>query len=256
MAFQSISTLHGSEFNSQVSMNFKYQYEDHLDKCITEDNLEMKSRTFAPSQFRCNRLSWFRLRGVAPDNGITPDRTLDFTAMIGTACHQYMQSHIKSMLGDDWVSVEDYLSEHPIQHNYTLTTSGYETLVEFHDIPIRFACDGIVRYNGKYYLLEIKTSDYQKFSELTTYKEEHHDQIQCYSALLSLPDVLVVYQDRLYGDIKCYELHFKPEELDEVFQRFDYVLKQVDANIAPDRLPAGDKWCTMCSWRKTCKQWG
>ena len=180
----------------------------------------------------------------------------DFTAMIGTACHQYMQSHIKSMLGDDWVSVEDYLSEHPIQHNYTLTTSGYETLVEFNDIPIRFACDGIVRYNSKYYLLEIKTSDYQKFSELTTYKDEHHDQIQCYSALLNLPDVLVVYQDRLYGDIKCYELHFNPEELDEVFRRFDYVLKQVHANIAPDRLPTGDKWCSMCNWRKTCKQWG
>lgn len=256
MGFQSISSMNASKFNSQTSMNLRYQYEDYLDAKIVETNLEPKSRTFAPSSFRCNRMSWFRLRGVQPDKGIAPDRVLDFTAMIGTACHQYMQSNIKSMLGEDWVSIPDYLSQHPIVHRYKLTESGYETQIEFLDIPIKFACDGIIRYNNKYYLLEIKTSERQSFVDLTTYKSEHYDQVLCYCALLNVHDALMMYQDRVYGDIKCYEINFDDLQFDEVFQRFNHVLDMVDANVAPDRLPTGDKWCSMCNWRKTCKQWG
>ena len=63
------------------------------------------------SYIRCRRISWFRLRGVLPDKDEAPDLTLNFTADIGTACHKIIQSNLSEMYGDNWIDVEDYLSE-------------------------------------------------------------------------------------------------------------------------------------------------
>ena len=30
----------------------------------------------------------------------------------------------------------------------------------------------------------------------------------------------------------------------------------VDAQVAPSRLPRGDKWCTNCPYTVKCKEWG
>lgn len=234
-------------------------YEDHVDQQIKEAAARPSSKNIAPSSFRCARIQWFRLRGVAPDAPKTADRTLQFTADIGTACHRIIQSNLKSALGDCWISVSDYLNKFPIPYQYELTADedSLETKVAILDPPIRFACDGIVFWDNRYWLLEIKTSEYSSFEDLTDIKAQHREQIRIYATLLGLSGVLTLYQDRLYGSLKCYEVKISNADKEAVLAKIRYIQECVDTCIAPEKLPPGDPWCSSsrCPYFQKCKQW-
>lgn len=258
MAFRPANFAHLAKFNSAASSDFIDFYEGILDNKIAARNSEPKHKTFAPSSFRCPRISWFRLRGVQPDVVSKPDRTMEFSAQIGTACHVEIQKNLQQALGDDWIDVETYLNDHPVQYEYELKKAGLETQITVYNPPVRFACDGIIRWKGEIYLLEIKTSEFTSFDELTDPKDKHVDQIKCYATLLGINHVLVLYQDRQYGGLKCYEMTITLSDNKFVLDRFKYVMDMVEANLAPEGLPKGDAWCTssMCPYYAKCKEWG
>lgn len=257
MSFKPVNFARLVKFNSAASSDFLDFYGSLIDKEIVEHDSEPKHRTFAPSAFRCPRVSWFRLRGVQPDIQKKPDRVMEFAAEVGTACHETIQRRLKANLGDDWMSVKQYLAEHPIQSKYELEEEELETKISIQDPPVRFACDGIIRWNGKIYFLEIKTSEFASFDELTSPKSQHIEQIRCYSALLGIEDVLVLYQDRQYGELKCYEVHVSHDERQAVLDKMKYVQDMVEANLAPEKLPKGDPWCSSshCIYYNKCKEW-
>lgn len=256
MSFQPLNFASVAKFNSATSSEFLSFYQDYVLQKLREDSLKPKNKTFAPSSFRCARKCWFRLRGVETDMLTNPDPVLNFKAEVGTARHEIIQSNLKEALGDDWIEVPDYLSKHPIPYEYTLTQKNLETLIEISDPPIRFACDGIIRWKDKIYLLEIKTADYDSWNSLTDWKAVHKDQIQCYSTLLGLPHVIVIYEDRQYGDLKFYEEFVNQLESQAVLDRMHYIQEMVECNLAPDRVPNGDYMCNNCEYRVKCKQWG
>lgn len=259
MAFRTVSFAHLARFNSAASSDFLDMYEQHVQDKLLAEAAEPSSKTFAPSSIRCDRISWFRLRGVDPDVPKTPDPVLNFTAEIGTACHEIMQRNLSEALGDNWIDVESYLKTYVPAWKYTVTKRGYETQVEILEpYPIRFACDGIIFWKGEYYLLEIKTAEFCSFDELTDPKSEHVNQIKTYLTLLGLSKALVVYQDRQYGNIKVYEMSITDADKSAILDNMENVLRMVDMNIAPDPLPKGDSWCTpsRCRYYKKCQAWG
>jgi len=260
MAFKKLSTISTTSFNSAASCDFLFDYEQFVSDKLKETKSVVRGKTFAPSSLRCDRLQWFKLRGTEPDSITTPDMSLSFIAELGTACHRNLQSNLIEFLGDNWLEVDDYLKTIDLGREYSLTkeSDSPETLVTFYDPPIRFACDGIVIYKGITYLLEIKTSELSSWQTLTTVKPEHADQIKTYSALLKLPNVLVIYQERQYGELKCFELKVPQSSWDETFKRFSMVMNCVKTNIAPEGLPIGDKWCTpsYCPYYKKCQEYG
>lgn len=68
--------------------------------------------------------------------------------------------------------------------------------------------------------------------------------------------MLVLYQDRQYGDIKCYEKHISESDNAAVLQEFKHVQLMAESNLAPDRLPNNDYMCTNCEYKKKCREWG
>lgn len=256
MAFRSVGAMQAARFNSSVSAIFLDQLEDFIQSEVSAANSEPKSKTFAPSSFRCMRKNWFRLRGTQPDTNRRADVVTDHTAKLGEACHTILQSRISRMLGANWISVRDFLTENPVPHKYRLEESGFETRVEFYDIPVRFACDGVLKIDGEYYLLEIKSSEASSFNGLTHWKAEHLDQTKCYMTLLGLQKVLFLYVDRLYGGLKCYEYHLTLADEASVKNTFETVIVCAQQNIAPQRLARGDKWCGMCEYKQSCEKWG
>jgi len=262
MGFKPIEPINnGVKFNSTVSSNFIDLYKNILQDRYSLQEHHIHSKTFAPSSFRCDRLSFFRLRGIQPDANPSIDFSLEFSAMLGTACHQEIQRNLKEAIGDQWVDVATFLTvvhKPPVEpYDYTIRNSGeLETQIEFFNPPVKFSCDGILKIAGEFYLLEIKTSEYQSFKVLKEPKPQHIDQIKCYCSLLNLHKALVLYQDRLYGDLKCYEITVTDYEMNEIFQRMYYVMDCVKNNIAPKRLDKGDYWCKYCNYKSTCKQWG
>lgn len=258
MAFRTANLQALVKFNSDASRKFIQQYEGFVLRKIESEVSEPPHRTFAPSSFRCSRKQWFRLRGTQPDKVERPDVALNFSAEVGTARHKVIQQNLKEMLKDDWIEVEDYFKSTELPSNYILTKSddGLETLVEFTDIPVRFAVDGIIRINGKIYLLEIKTSDHGAFAELTYPKPIHIDQVKCYCAMLNLFNVLMVYEDRQYGDMKCYQVNFSSLDQIDVMEKMKDLQTMAQSNLAPERLPHGDYMCSNCEYKKKCKEWG
>lgn len=257
MAFRSLAPAL-TRFNSASSSYLLDAYDDAVDEEIISKGSETKHRCFVPSAFRCMRYSWFRIRGVEPDQVDRPDRSLQFTADMGTACHEMIQKRLSAKLGDDWIDVESYMKDN-VSYSYSVTRKGYECLIEMTEpYPVRFACDGIVYMGGQLYLLEIKTSEFKSFSDLVEPKQQHIDQIKSYCALLGLDRALVLYVDRQYGGTKCFEIEVTYSDKASVFKKMDTVLAAVDAHIAPDGLPIGDPWCSsnMCPYYKKCKEWG
>ena len=253
MAFHTVNP----DFNSSSSANLLKLYETFLDEEISESSMHPKNRSFAPSQFRCARASWFRLRGTNPSVITRPDRKLKFDSEIGTACHEMIQKRLSSKLGDNWVDVEAYVKEQGIECK--IERAGYEVQIEItHPYPIRFACDGIVIINGQIFLLEIKTCDHSSFVDLVNPKDIHIDQVKFYCKLLKLFKVLFLYVDRQYGDMKCFEYTVSESAKIEIEEKLKYITDMVAANIAPEGLPKGDNACTsnMCPYYKVCQEWG
>ena len=261
MSFRSANILsHMVKFNSAASCDFLDLYNKIVDEEITAERAKPSNQSIAPSSSHCRRVNWFRLRGVQPDISENPDKGLDFTAKVGTALHEVIQSRLKGYAGEEfeWIDVSQYLAEHPRAGvAITCETHGYETRVAIDRPPIRFACDGIVRFKGKLYILEIKSCEFSSLQDLTEPKQHHVDQVRSYSALLGIQDVLVLYIDRQYGDLKCFELHFTDKDNIDVWKEFTEIQQLAEACIAPEKLPPGDPWCSssMCSYYKKCKEW-
>ena len=255
--FKSVEELHLAKFNSSNSCQFLDDYENYLDKLILEGESKAPSKTFAPSSIRCQRISWFRLRGVEPEQEVNVDRTLNFTAQVGTACHRVIQENLSKLLGSDWLDAGEYLDSEARPYSYTYTKSGPETLIHIVDPPVRFAPDGIIRYHGKTWLLEIKTSEFGSFDSLTGPKSQHIDQVKCYCTLLNLDGALILYQDRLYGGFKCYEIDVTLEDKQNMWAMFKDVEDKVKSGIAPPKLPVNDPWCSpsRCRYYNKCKEW-
>lgn len=256
MAFQPVENFKVARFNSALSSNFLDYYETSLDNFIKEQESEKPSQTFAPSSIRCKRVSWFRLRGVDPESEKRVDRGLQFTADIGTACHHIIQSTLIGSLGADWIDVGSYLEKINPPYKYTCEHLGFETRIEITDPPIKFAPDGVINFAGENRLLEIKTSDNKSFERLSGPKSNHIDQVKCYCTLLNLHSALMIYQDRQYGELKCYEVKVTDSDMQEIWQMFKEVREYVDKNIAPPKT-SDTRYCSpnYCRYYNRCKEW-
>ena len=257
MAFRPVDSIQHARFNSANSCEFLTLMENTIDEAILEGESHIPSRTFAPSQLRCKRVSWFRLRGVLPEPETVVDRATNFTALVGSACHQNIQDLLSKKLGASWIDPEDYLRSQSFNYKYSCTKNDYETQVEiFEPVPIKFAPDGIIFWKGKYWLLEIKTSEYSSFDKLEAPKSQHLDQIKSYATILHIHNVLVIYQDRQYGGLKCFEVTISDNDMDEMWGMFREVQDYVVKNIAPPK-PLDTRYCTSsyCRYCNKCKEW-
>ena len=257
MAFRNVDFNHLVTFNSSASSEFIEKYETYLDSSILNSSSRPSHKTFAPSSFRCDRRSWFRLRGVEPDVPKTADRVLQFSADIGTACHRIIQTNLKDLLQDRWLDVSKYLNDD--KYKCEIADDGLETRVSLEDPPVRFSVDGLLNwYDNKITLLEIKSAEFSTWNDLCDPKDEHIDQVKFYATLLNVNRAFVLYIDRQYGGLKCFEVAITAADKDKVWSKVNHVLKCVEHNIAPDPLPKGDKWCSsnMCNYYKKCSEYG
>ncbi len=264
MAFRTITETYGEKFNSDISREFLTQYEDYIDAEMQLEQEHTKSRAFAPSSSECMRLQWFRLRGTLPDKLDKPDKTTNFMARLGTACHSMVQKDLmqmfkkKNSLNGRWVEVKEYLQKYePLKgYEYNLIQSGYETRINIKYPPIHFACDGIIEFNEIPYLLEIKTSESKSFRTLAQVKDEHRTQISWYMTLLNLRNAVVLYLDRTFGKMKCYEISITDKQMEKVKSTIEIVIDYVNKNIAPPKVQPGSPICGYCIYKNSCRQWG
>lgn len=218
------------------------------------------SKTLKPSSLgACMRMQWFMLTGVEPDAGkLDPPELIGITES-GSDRHKRIQQVI--MMAKDfgvniqWLDpVEEVKKANAMGINTVVKyIDGYEVLCYNSDYELNFKCDGIIIYDSKKMILEIKTEDTNKFAKRNTIEPIHQYQAVAYSLALGIPNIMFLYEDRNYCFKKAYFYTVSDEMRNEVKKRIKQVLEYRDKNIVP---PKEKNKCRYCNYKQACKKLG
>lgn len=223
-----------------------------------EKSTRKSSKAYKPSSMTCIRNMYYQLIGAeAEKDGYTPSSIR--ISESGTASHEYLQKHILGMKANgidcEYINVTEYIQQKELTHLQVLDNKGMETLVFDTRYNMRFKCDGIIRYKGRYYILEIKTEVTNKFLARQAVEPSHEYQASAYSISFDINEVLFLYEGREFCDWKPFILVVTPEMKEEyILKRIEICDSHVASNTVPPR-PAqfGKSLCRYCKYIKRCK---
>lgn len=221
-------------------------------------NARKPSQTYKPSSMKCIRNMYYQVTGTEPDDGET-GYCLIGICNSGTDIHVRIQTAVSEMKNNgidcEYVDVAQYVRDRNLTDQLDIISQeGMETKLYNKILNISFLCDGIIRYKGHYYVLELKTENSYKFSMRKDVDESHYEQGTAYSYMLNLPEVIFVYICR--DNLEMRSFMFKPT--DEMKQ--DLLCKILDCDgykarneVPPKPTNISKKQCTYCGYRKTCE---
>lgn len=220
-------------------------------------NTHKPSLTYKPSSMKCIRSMYYQVTGAEIDES---DASYSLIGILnsGTDIHVRIQQAVEQMKDNgidcEYVDVAKYVTERGLTDAIEIREkSGMETKLYHKNLNVSFMCDGIIRYKGHYYILELKTENSYKFGMRRDVDESHYAQGTAYSVILKLPEVIFVYISRDNLDMKAYM--FKPT--DEMKQ--DFINKIIDCDGYKEREEVPPKpeltkgLCTYCGYRKLCE---
>lgn len=220
------------------------------------------SRTFKPSSLGgCMRRIFFEVTGADVDVSKPTDSGLVGINESGTDRHERIQGHIANMRASgwdvDWVDVEDFINEHQPRGTRVIEKIGMEVKL-FNDIlNMSFMCDGVIKYKGVHYILEIKTEASFKWQGRTQPEPKHVYQATCYSVALGLSRVLFIYENRDVTAKKAYIIEVSQQDKDErVYHRIETVNEYIRQEKAPPVSDDDRKDCKYCPFTVICQKVG
>ena len=135
-----------------------------------EKNFRKGSQSYKPSSMNCVRQMYYMVNGVEPE--VTSSYTLVGICNVGTDIHQRIQQAVLDMKSNgidcEYVNVADYVRSREldyleIKQEPDFEHGNYETKLYHKTLNMSFLCDGIIKYQGRYYILELKTEGNNKF---------------------------------------------------------------------------------------------
>lgn len=233
---------------------------------LTANNNKRKgSASYKPSSMNCIRQMYYGVSGKDPED-TGENYTMVGICNAGTDIHQRIQQAVLDMKGNnmdcEYINVANYVRSRnldylEIRKEPDFENGNYETHLYHKDLNMSFLCDGIIRYKGKYYILELKTENNNKFWVREGVDPSHFNQGTAYSLSLQIPDVLFVYISRDVLDMKSFMFtptdDMKQELVGRITECDEYVSK-----LTPPPKPenVARKTCEYCSYRSQCRKDG
>lgn len=215
------------------------------------------SQSYKPSSMNCIRSMFFQVTGAPVDEGYTPYAMVGI-CNAGTDIHERIQKYVADMTNNgfdcEYVNVADYVKSRNLEDIEIVEQCGMETKLYHKKLNIRFLCDGIIRYQGKYYILELKTEASFKWMERKGVDPKHYHQGICYSLSLGIDDVIFVYINRDILDMKSFMFtptRAQKDELVHLIRTCDEYAERNDIPPKPESLPKGT--CNYCAYRLLCE---
>jgi CRISPR/Cas system-associated exonuclease Cas4 (RecB family) len=243
----------------QMTPAEKFLYE--LNQTIVRGNEKRTpSKSFKPSSLgKCLRLNYFQIIGAEIDGKTDNSEGIGITES-GTDRHERLQKWVARMreigYNCDYLDVEQFLKVHPVAGTRVVSKHGMETKCFNDTFNISFLCDGIIKFDDVYYILEIKTEASFKWQGQVQPFEDHIVQATTYSVCLGINKILFLYEER---DL-CRKKSFIVEVSDDmkeslVIGRIETVNNHIALNTVPPRTD-NQKDCTYCDYKKECGKWG
>ncbi len=228
-------------------------------------NQRKGSLTYKPSSMNCLRQMFYIVTGADKE-----EDTQSFTSVgicnSGTDIHQRIQQAVLDMKNNgidcEYVNVADYVRSRnldylEIRKEPDFKNDEYETHLYHKTLNMSFLCDGIIKYQGVYYILELKTENTNKFWVREGVDSSHYKQGTAYSLSLNIPNVLFVYINRDVLDMKSFMFTptdaMKTELVGEI-ETCDRYVKSL--KVPPKPLDVAKKTCEYCPFRAQCRKDG
>lgn len=221
-----------------------------------EKNLRLPSKTYKPSSMNCIRNMWYQVTGTPLDSR-NSSYCLVGICESGTDRHERIQNAVSQMktnnIDCEYVDVGEYVTEHNLDYLEIKSKKGNETHLYHKVLNMSFLCDGIIKYKGNYYILEIKTESIYKWQSRNDVAEEHKMQGTAYSTALGIDNVLFLYANRDNTDMKTFMFNVT----DTMKHDFVGLIEQCDEYVRqlkcpPKPLEVPKKACEYCLYRTRC----
>lgn len=215
------------------------------------------SKKYKPSSMNCIRSMYYQIIGADLDK--QQQKSSDFFGICesGTDRHKRIQYAVTKMkdfgIDCEYIDVGSYIE----QNNIDLIVDGreeFETKVYDEKRNIIFLCDGIIKYNGELYILEIKTESSYKWLDRSYVDEKHLNQAYTYALELGIDKVLFIYENRDVCTKKPYILTVTEDNKKYIENRIHNCDEYVSQNIVPPvEEHINSKICQYCDYRTRCK---
>lgn len=223
-----------------------------------EKGARKPSLTYKPSSMNCARQMVYQVLGKD-----ATDTKANYCSVgivnSGSDIHERMQGYISKMkengIDCEYVDVADFIKSRDIENIEIKGKSGVETKLYNAKLNMSFMCDGIIRYKGRYYILEIKTETSNKFWQRDRVDPSHYNQATAYSLALGLDEVMFVYISRDTVDLKSYLFTVTSEMKEQLVGLIEYCDSYAKKfSIPPKPENVDKKTCTYCGYKELCKR--
>lgn len=223
-----------------------------------EKNRRKPSQSYKPSSMNCIRNMYYQIIGAEPDKE-NSSYTLVGICNSGSDIHERIQQAVSTMKSNaidcEYVDIEKFINSRELKDVRVVAKSGMETKLFHSGLNMSFMCDGIIRYGGKYYIMELKTETSNKFFMRKEVDPKHYNQATAYSIAFGLNDVIFVYISRDTLDMKSFMFHATDEMKQELTARImecDNYVKS--GKVPPKPVEEGPKLCNYCSYKTLCRK--
>lgn len=230
-----------------------------------QKNTRKPSKCYKPSSMNCIRNMYYQVTGTDQD-AAESNYTLVGICNSGTDIHMRVQQSVIDMASNgidcEYVNVADYVRSRELDYLTIVkepdpANGDYETKLYHKDLNMSFLCDGIIRYKGKYYILELKTENSYKALNRKDVDPKHYNQGTAYSIAFNIPDVIFVYINRDVLDMRSFKFTPTQEQKESLTNKIITCDEYVRTNsIPPKPENAGAKLCSYCSYKDTCRRDG
>lgn len=225
-----------------------------------EKNTRKPSRTYKPSSMNCIRNMYYQIMGVEPEKEGSSYNLVGICNS-GTDIHVRTQQAIMDMKKNDidceYVDVAEFVRSRNLDRLEVVSHVGMETKLWHKDLNMSFMCDGIIKYRGHYYILELKTETSNKFFMRKGVDPKHYNQGTAYSIAFGLDDVIFVYISRDTLDMKSFMFHVT----DDMKQELTAKILECDSFVEKSEVPSKPaeinvKLCNYCPYKGQCNKDG
>ena len=218
----------------------------------------LPSKTYKPSGMNCIRASYYQVSGVQPDEG-NSNYTMIGICNSGTDIHVRVQTAVEQMkqnnMDCEYIDVEEFVKQRNLDYLNIVSKNGMETKLYHKNLNMSFMCDGIIKYNNHYYILEIKTESSFKFMNRKDVDPSHYNQGTAYSLAFGLNEVIFLYVNRDIFDMKAYMFNVDDEMKEDLvgyIEECDSYVKRMIPPPKPENVTK--KACSYCGYRTQCKK--
>lgn len=245
--------------NSDVPI--EQQFLDDLKKSIEvsdKKNARKPSQSFKPSSMNCKRQMYYTVMGIEAKN--ESNYTMIGICEAGTDRHERIQNAIAQMKDNGfdctYVDVGEYVKSRGLPLEI-VDKCGNETKLYDREHNVSFLCDGIIKYQGQYYIVEFKTESSFKWKDRKGVDPKHYNQARTYSWELNIDSVIFVYINRDIVDMKVYMYTVSQREREQIKTLISEVQSYVDRRqVPPKQQDLPNSQCAYCGFKEQCKKEG